>query len=216
MICTELVVHNGLVSISPQLPGATALVTPRRPATAGCLLVASPLLTEETFAGTVIALLEHDDSNGSLGVVLNRPLDVDVADVLPGWDLVVGGQQVFQGGPVGLDSALALGVPRVGVTHSTVLKAVGNSWGLVDLDSDTDDVARDMHEVRVFAGYAGWSAGQLQAELAEGAWYVVDVAADPRIDLCSVNPERLWTQVMRRQSSDLRFLLHWVQDCEQN
>lgn len=200
------------MSLSPQWPGATALAVPRRLPVAGKLLVASPLLTEETFAGTVIALLEHDDGDGSLGVVLNKPIDVEVSEVLPGWDRVVDDNRVFQGGPVGLDSAIALGVLRQGAAQSQVFRPVGSTWGLVDLDSEPEDVIAAMRSVRVFAGYAGWSDGQLQAEIDEGAWYVVDVAPDPRVDLCSTEPQQLWTNVMRRQHSDLRLLLHWVQD----
>lgn len=205
-----------MVSISPQLPGALALSVPRRVPSTGQLLVASPLLTEETFAGTVIALLEHDDGSGSLGVVLNRPIDVEVSEVLPGWDAVVDENRVFQGGPVGLDSAIALGVLRQGVMQSSVFRPVGSSWGLVDLDSEPSEVISAMRSVRVFAGYAGWSDGQLQAEIDEGAWYVIDIARDPRVDLCSTEPQQLWSNVMRRQRSDLRLLVHRVDDPDLN
>jgi putative transcriptional regulator len=66
----------------------------------------------------------------------------------------------------------------------------------VDLDSDPAILACSLRELRVFAGYAGWAAGQLEGEIAQGAWYVVDaLPADTFNDV----PDRLWSDVLRRQ-----------------
>lgn len=201
--------QNAHVSISPDLPGVSALAIPRRSPQAGRLLVASPVLTEETFETTVIALLEHD-ANGSLGVVLNRPTIVPVGDVLPGWECV-GDDTLFQGGPVGLDSALAVGVTRGTVRHHA-FRAVRPGWGLIDLDADPIDVAHDFGAIRVYAGYAGWSAGQLEDEVSDGAWYVVESTAE---DLCA-DPDSLWSVVVRRQRNELRLLTYRTEEPEMN
>src|SRR5882757_1960282 len=76
---------------------------------AGRLLIATGGLADPNFSRTVVLLLDHD-STGTLGVVLNRPTTLDVAEALPSWAGLVGPPPpvLFQGGPVGLDSALAL------------------------------------------------------------------------------------------------------------
>ena len=81
--------------------------------------------------------------------------------------------------------------------------------GLADLDTDPGAVERDLHQVRVFAGYAGWGAGQLAEEIAEGAWLVVaghpaDVFADPGADL--------WQDVLRRQGGVVALLATYPED----
>ena len=179
----------------------------------GQLLVATPSLRDPTFHRTVILLLDHG-VDGGLGVVLNRPLEVDVDAVLPTWQpWVTAPGRLFQGGPVALDSALGLvGVPGDGPEPPGV-RRINGSLGLVDLDTDPTDVVSDLSGVRVFAGYAGWSAGQLEREIEEGSWYVVDAEArDPFVD----RPDGLWRAVLRRQSGDLAFVASFPEDPDLN
>jgi putative transcriptional regulator len=209
------------VSQDPGLPGVAALRIPRPEPAPGSLLLAGPMLTEPTFAGSVIALLEHDD-DGSLGVILNRPSEVPVEDVLPGWEVAVTGRPVlFHGGPVGLDSALAVGLlpPQEPLSSTSPIagsmRLVQSGWGLVDLDSDLDVVTAQIPALRIYAGYAGWSAGQLNAEVFEGAWFVID-CADPLSDLWTSEPDTLWSRLVARQDSEMRLLLHRPQDPADN
>jgi len=170
----------------------------------GRLLVSTPSIGDGVFSRSVVFLLSHDD-DGSLGVIVNRPLDSDVHVILPAWSSAVTSPTLlFRGGPVEQEAALAVGVladpvPVGGPPPGW--RSVGGRVGLVDLDSPPPD-ATTLAGLRVFAGYAGWSAGQLEEEVAEGAWLVLD--ADPR-DLISRHPESLWHDVVRRQSGDLRF-----------
>jgi len=175
----------------------------------GQLLLATPALREPTFHRTVILMLDHGD-DGGLGVVLNRPMDVDVAAVLPPWQPWTTAPGVlFQGGPVALDSALGLvGVPGEGHEPPGV-RLINGSLGLVDLDTDPTDVVQALSGLRVFAGYAGWSPGQLEGEIEEGAWYVVD--AEPR-DAFTDDPEGLWRAVLRRQGGDLAMVATYPED----
>jgi putative transcriptional regulator len=206
------------VSQDPGLPGVSALRIPRRQPAPGHLLLAGPMLTEPTFAGSVIALLEHDD-DGSLGVILNRPSEVPVGNVLPGWDVAVTGEPVlFHGGPVGLDSALAVGLmsqQENSVVIAAAMRLVQPGWGLVDLDSELDAVIASVRALRVYAGYSGWSAGQLSAEVNDGAWFVVE-CTDPLADLCSGEPSTLWSRVVARQDTELRLLVHRPEDPADN
>jgi putative transcriptional regulator len=168
----------------------------------GSLLIAAPTMADPNFARTIVLLLDRSES-GALGVVLNRPTELDVAAVLEPWaDLVVGPSVLFQGGPVETDAALA--VATVAAEDEPVgWRRVFGSTGLVDLDAPVEIMASAVSEVRIFAGYSGWGAGQLEAEIEEGAWYVVP--AEPR-DPFLEEPGRLWSQVLRRQGGQLAML----------
>ncbi|MDH6142500.1 MULTISPECIES: YqgE/AlgH family protein [Kitasatospora] len=177
----------------------------------GRLLVATPVLTDPNFARAVVLLLDHDEQ-GALGVVLNRPTPVEVSDVLDGWAELTGAPRVvFQGGPVGLDSALAVAVVpgEPGPQDPLGWRRVHGAIGLVDLEAPPQVLAGELGALRVFAGYAGWTPGQLEQEIAEGAWYLVD--AEPG-DISCPEPEQLWRAVLRRQTGALAMLATYPED----
>lgn len=180
----------------------------------GRLLVATPLLDDPNFRRGVVLVVEHDPQEGTLGVVLNRPTEVPVDRVLPPWaTLVTGPSVVFQGGPVALDSALALArVPGdeepLGWRALDGVPALSR-LGLVDLDAPPEVLAAEVTEFRVFAGYAGWSAGQLRSEIEEGAWFVLP--SEPH-DVFIDDPERLWREVLRRQGGELAIVATFPDD----
>jgi putative transcriptional regulator len=178
----------------------------------GQLLVATPRLLDPNFSRTVILVLNHDD-DGALGVVINRPSLLAVAQVLPDWsDVVSLPPMVFGGGPVSPDSALAVAV-ALGEGPPSGFQPVAPGYGLVDLDASPGDVVPDVAGIRVFSGYAGWGAEQLESEIEEGSWYVV--AAAPG-DLLSAEPEQLWRQVLRRQPGELAYVSTFPDDPSQN
>jgi putative transcriptional regulator len=179
----------------------------------GRLLVASPLLVDGNFRRSVVLLLDHGD-DGALGVVVNRPLEVDVSAVLPAWQpYATNPGRLFRGGPVALDSALGVvAVPGDDEEPVGVRRILG-SLGLVDLDTPPEVVAGGVAGLRIFAGYAGWTKGQLEQEIAEGAWYVVEAEAR---DAFSDDPDDLWRQVLRRQRGDLAFVSTYPDDPELN
>jgi putative transcriptional regulator len=161
----------------------------------GKLLVASPLMQEPTFARTVISLLEHS-GDGALGVVINRPGDASLLDVAARVAGLASQPAVlFAGGPVEPQAAIALGVVTVGAPPQG-WRPILHPVVTVDLDMDPEVLAAGLRELRVFAGYAGWSAGQLEAEIDAGAWYVVDGLP---LDAFDATPGRLWSTVLRRQ-----------------
>ncbi|MFI6446095.1 YqgE/AlgH family protein [Kitasatospora sp. NPDC050543] len=177
----------------------------------GRLLVATALLTDPNFTRAVVLLLDHDEE-GALGVVLNHPTPIEVGAVLDGWGGLVGQPPVvFQGGPVALDSALGLGVAPGEPAQGQPLgwRRVHGAIGLVDLEAPPEVLAGELGGMRIFAGYAGWSPGQLESELASGAWYLVD--AEPG-DISSPEPERLWRAVLRRQRGPLALLATYPDD----
>jgi putative transcriptional regulator len=183
----------------------------------GRLLVATPALGDSNFERSVVLVLDHDE-DGALGIVINRPTPVDVAEVLPVWQpLATEPGVLFQGGPVALDSALGLAlVPGEGEDEPLGWRRVVGRLGLVDLDVPPEVLAAEVTRLRIFAGYAGWGAGQLEDELAEGAWYVVEAryggGGDDAGDPFSEAPEDLWRQVLRRQGGDLAMVSTYLDD----
>jgi putative transcriptional regulator len=180
----------------------------------GRLLVATPKLDDPNFARTVVLLLDHDE-DGALGVIISRPTTVPVADVLPAWsELVTGPDVLFSGGPVATDSALAVAVLDGYEDDAPVgWRPLYPGAGLVDLDAPPELLAGVLTGMRVFAGYAGWGPGQLENEVAEGAWYVVPAETD---DLLCADAETLWRRVLRRQPGELAFVHTCPLDPTQN
>jgi len=172
---------------------------------AGTLLLANIDLMEPTFRRSVIYVVEHNDG-GTLGVVLNRPSETAVHNVLPQWsDLVAKPKTMFIGGPVKRDSALCLGTLRIGADPDGMigLRHVFGRIVLVDLDADPQLIATAVEGVRIFAGYSGWTIGQLEGEIERDDWIVLsalpsDVLVQPRVDL--------WSRALRRQPMPLPLL----------
>ena len=170
---------------------------------AGRLLLATPVLVDPHFWRTVIFMLQHDDE-GTVGIVLNRPTSELVADHLPTWsERGEDPARIFYGGPVEPEMAITLG--PVGSGEATALPGVS----LVDLSGDPDPEAG---RVRVYSGYAGWGAGQLEAEIEEGSWYVVQASPDDPFD----RPEGQWSRVLRRQSGYLSLVSTFPDDVGMN
>lgn len=169
----------------------------------GMLLVATPALVDPNFIDSVVLLLDAD-ADGALGVVLNRPSGVPVDEVLPGWgDVVADPEVLFHGGPVGTDGALAVALLRdpadVPVGFRSV-DALDGRLGLVDLDAPVELIEGSLDGLRIFAGYAGWGAAQLDGEIEEGSWYVVPAEV---ADIFRLDTVDLWRDVLRRQPGEL-------------
>jgi putative transcriptional regulator len=170
---------------------------------AGRLLVATPVLVDPNFDHTVVLLLDVDDS-GALGVVLNRPSDVPVVSILPDWSgRAPAPDVIFAGGPVATDSALAVAHVLDEDGDPVGFRRVFGNTGIVDLDTPAELVTDVVAGVRIFAGYAGWGPGQLQAELEEGSWVTVDSLF---ADVFGGDRDRLWVEVLRRQPGELAWL----------
>lgn len=166
----------------------------------GMLLVATPELADPNFRDSVVLLLDAGEE-GALGVVLNRPSPVLVADVLDAWrDVVAAPEVLFQGGPVGTEGALAVGTLRDTEDVPVGFRGVFDRCGVVDLDTPVELVDGSLDALRIFVGYAGWGAGQLEEEVEQGSWYVVP--ARPH-DPFGHDADTLRRDVLRRQPGSL-------------
>lgn len=166
---------------------------------AGRLVVATPTLADPNFSHTVVLLLEHGE-DGTLGVVVNRPSDVGVDDVLEEWSAMAATPaRVFIGGPVQSNALLAIG--RLAGVASPSVQPVTEGVGVIDLHQHAADLAGIVTDVRVFAGHAGWGPQQLEAEIETGSWFVIDGSPD---DAFAADPETLWRNVLERQGGWFR------------
>jgi putative transcriptional regulator len=132
------------------------------------LLVSSPALVDPSFRKTVV-LIAHHDEEGAMGLVLSRPSDVPAVDAVPALDGLPGSDDpVFVGGPVQPEAFMALA--EFDDVEDAAAPIFG-SVGFMAAEAEPEDVS--IRRLRVFAGYAGWGPGQLEAELAEPSWLVV-------------------------------------------
>ncbi|QIK74082.1 YqgE/AlgH family protein [Nocardioides piscis] len=168
--------------------------------TPGMLLVATHLLADPNFARSVVLLLDVN-AEGALGVVLNRPSEVLVADVLEGWGPLCAPPEVlFSGGPVSRDGAVAVAMVRDPEQEPIGFRAISGQVGMLDLDTPIELLDGGLLGLRVFAGYAGWGAQQLRGEIDEGSWHVVP--GEPS-DAFRADPRWLWRDVLQRQPGQL-------------
>lgn len=179
------------------------------PSLLGRLLVAAPVMVDPNFDHTVVLVLEHSHE-GALGVVLNRPTEADVFSVLPRWEsLVAEPTVIFEGGPVSPTAAICLARAGDAWTEREGWKPLFGGLGTVDLELAPDEVGAPVEKVRVFAGYAGWGPGQLDDEVEEGAWFVLDALP---ADALSAEPVTLWEAVLRRQGGPLALVATFPAD----
>ncbi|HTZ87039.1 MAG TPA: YqgE/AlgH family protein [Solirubrobacteraceae bacterium] len=159
----------------------------------GQLLLASPALHDPNFERSVVLIGVHSEQ-GAMGVVLNRPSEVTVGEAAPQLEQAVEeSERVFVGGPVQPSSIVFL-AEFLDPDPAGVL--VLGRIGFPAPDAELQELARATGRVRVFAGFAGWGEGQLEAEIADGDW--ISQAALPE-DVFTELPEQLWSDVLTRK-----------------
>ena len=172
------------------------------------LLISSPALIDPNFRRTVVLLTSHDE-NGAMGLVLSRPSDVLVSDVVPELAELAGTDEViYVGGPVQPEVFVALA--EFDDVEDAAGSVVGNV-GFIAAGAEPDELG--IRRLRVFAGYAGWSAGQIEEELEESSWILV--AAEPD-DAFATDPDELWRTVLNRKGGDYALLASMPFDPTQN
>ena len=175
----------------------------------GRLLISSGGLFDPNFRHTVVLVLEHN-TDGTLGVVLNRALDVTVEESVPALsDLVPAGELLFQGGPVQPASPVLLAE----FTHPELVDVpVFGSVGFL-VGEVSRDIKPSILRARVFAGYSGWAPGQLDAEMTADAWIIEPARED---DVFTDAPASLWRRVLERKGPEYRQLSRMPYDPSMN
>jgi putative transcriptional regulator len=155
----------------------------------GSLLVAHPSLHDPNFRRTIIFLSQHSEEDGALGFVLNRPLDVIQLKESSG-------VPVYYGGPVEPGNMLLASIQW----HEKRSLVAFRAFGTVEDECDREGWEKGL---RVFAGYSGWNAGQLEHEIAQNSWIVMP----PTGSLIAMeNPGTAWLEIMRNSGPFLTLL----------
>ncbi|WP_082034576.1 YqgE/AlgH family protein [Nigerium massiliense] len=179
----------------------------------GLLLVSSPALSDGVFDQAVVFVLDADAS-GALGVRLDRLSGFDLETALPGWAALASFPAVlFDGGPVSPEGAICLAAPLNDGEEPPGWRPLYGGIGLLHLDTPLEIAAGAYRDLRVFAGYAGWGPGQLDAELDRGLWHAVSTRYS---DVFDPDPSTLWRRVLRRQGGALSLLAGWTATPELN
>jgi putative transcriptional regulator len=177
---------------------------------AGRLLLASTTLEDPNFLRTVVLIGLHSEE-GALGLVLNRPSTSTVAAAVPQLEeMVDDAEPVFVGGPVQSSSIVML-AEFVDPEPAGLL--VLGRIGLPAPEASLEDLAAATSRRRVYAGYAGWGEGQLDAELDRGDWIEQDALPE---DVFCEQPEQLWSSVLTRKGGHYALLARMPLDPSQN
>ncbi|HEX4525949.1 MAG TPA: YqgE/AlgH family protein [Gaiellaceae bacterium] len=165
----------------------------------GKLLVSSPALHDPNFRKTVV-LIAHHDEEGAMGLVLSRPSDVAAVDAVPALEGLPGaGDPIFVGGPVQPEAFMVLAEFN---DVDDAAAPIMDRLGFMPAESEPEDLS--ISRMRLFAGYSGWGIGQLEAELEEASWIVVDALTD---DAFADDPEELWRTVLHRKGGPFELMI---------
>jgi putative transcriptional regulator len=159
----------------------------------GALLVATEKLGDPNFAESVVLLIQHDDEEGTVGVILNRRTKVPLTKLFP--DIKgASADPIFMGGPVALTSAQALLKLAAGKDEARHISGDLYVTGSKEVIEASVRSHAKPSDFRLYVGYAGWAPGQLEAEIRMGAWSVLS----PRPGLVfDPDPESLWDRLTR-------------------
>ena len=170
-----------------------------KPAT-GKLLIAEPFLADPNFARTVVLLCEHGEQ-GTVGFILNRSTQLTLSDLLP--ELFKPSPVIYQGGPVQLDTLHMIHRTPAVLGGNEIAKGVYWGGSYEALQEVMEKHTYDLVIMRMYVGYSGWSAGQLEKEMEEGSWIVTD--ATPKL-LFDTDPENMWKEAIRLLGKDYIYL----------
>ncbi len=175
----------------------------------GKLLIASPALDDPNFARSVVLITEHSDE-GAMGIVLNRPSETPAAELVPDLAEIAAGEAVYVGGPVEPDAVVLLAEFSDPSAAAWVVVA---DVGLASADRELSELDEAVRRGRLYAGYSGWSAGQLEGELEAEAWIV-----EPPIpsELFPDDPETLWSDVLTRKGGEFALVARMPDDPSMN
>lgn len=172
----------------------------------GKLLIASPALLDPNFARSVVLIAEHT-SDGAMGLVLNRPSDAEVSVAVGELGgIVAPGDLVYDGGPVQTSAVMVLA--EFNDLKDAAAVVLGDV-GFLPSQGDPGELADGLRRTRVFAGHSGWGSGQLDAELEEGSWIIVDALVD---DVFAPDPDELWNETLERKGGAFALLARMPDD----
>ena len=182
----------------------------------GRFLVATGRLNKSFFSRAVILIVDYSPL-GATGLIINRPTKTGLSQLIPELEnSSISGDIIYGGGPVGLNNLMMLiRSEKQPVNSSPVFKDIYFSGSMSTLKGLVEDKKGSMR-FRAYAGYAGWSPGQIENEILRGSWYVMEGESDMVFDK---SPSEIWPELMRRKELKLEHVeieqeMSWK--CEKN
>lgn len=174
----------------------------------GKILLAEPFMVDPNFKRAAVLLCDHSKEEGSIGLILNRPLQTRIDELID--DFPTFDSEVFFGGPVQMDTVHYL--HSVGdLLKGSVKVASGVYWGgdFEDLKFLIKSDLIQPNQIRFFVGYSGWSDGQLLDEMGYGSWVLANMDANY---LYSIKPEALWQSIMMNKGNTFTVIAQVPED----
>jgi putative transcriptional regulator len=180
----------------------------------GRFLIALPTLRDPNFVRSVVLLCEHNDE-GSIGLIVNRSTSVKLAAGIPGPVAEAReGEVLFHGGPVSPSHIFALhNVPRLMPESREVVPGVWFTPGTQGVADRLRVPPPPGESLRLYAGYAGWGAGQLESEMEQTAWIVGPASADL---VYAADPRTIWARALQAIGGAAAFLTTAPEDPRMN
>ena len=176
----------------------------------GKLLLSEPFSQDPNFKRTVVLLANHNEE-GSVGFVLNRPMELkleQIIDEFPNSEL-----PIWDGGPVQRDSLFYIHTLGDAVPDS--IPIFGNLFWNGNFETIKALIKGNKiaeNEIRLFIGYSGWSAGQLENEIKQNAWLVAPATTDVVMNAGKDSDEKLWKEVLKSMGKDYSILANFPEN----
>lgn len=176
----------------------------------GQILIAMPTLADPNFRQTVVLVCEHG-MEGTLGLILNRPTELEVSALLSEVPDLPGPKRVYTGGPVGKDGMLVLCRSRFNPNGHAILNDISLAKDLQVLKDP--ELLGPGGQIRCYLGYAGWGPGQLETELKAGAWHTIPGNSEI---VFNADPSSVWQETMRKMGGEWSIYATMPPDPSQN
>jgi len=179
--------------------------------TKGKILISEPFLVDYYFKRSVVLLAEHNEE-GSFGLIINKPVDIILSDVLK--DFPIFDTPVFLGGPVKTDSLYFIHTLGNNIEGSLEITK-GLFWGgEIEHVKELITIGKiQPNEIKFFVGYSGWVSKQLEGELARNSWLVANTSAR---QVMKANPDNLWKETVNNMGSDYAYWTNFPTDPTHN
>ena len=168
----------------------------------GSILISEPFLSDDYFSRSVIYLCDHNE-NGSFGFVLNKYIETSLTDSIKGFPTI--DFKVSMGGPVDTSNLYYLHTFGDSLENAYPVDhnlSIGGDFE--EMKSIVTKIPGKAKEIRFFIGYSGWEKGQLQAEMNEKSWIVLNNI--PSSVILNTENESLWTDLMKRLGGKFKLM----------
>lgn len=175
---------------------------------AGTMLLSEPFMADPNFKRTVVMICEHFDDGGTVGFILNKPLQIKVCDALLDFDDVK--NELFYGGPVAQDTLHYL--HRYGDIIEDSLQIKDDIyWGgnFEQLGELLRAGTIDQKHIKFFLGYSGWSSGQLEDEMKDNSWILTQAKSQYVFDIAD---KELWKKVLSDLGGEYKLITNYPED----